>query len=126
MASHGVILKSMVEQSATIDRVFQALADPHRRDLLERLGHDEATVSELAEPLEISLQAVLQHVQVLEVAGLLATEKRGRVRYCRVVPAGLSAAERWIAQRKRDWETRLDRLEAFLAESTDDESSAHD
>ena len=107
----------MVKQSVRVDRVFHALADPTRRDLVERLSHGPATVSELAEPLDMTLPAVFQHLQVLEASGLVDSEKVGRVRTCRIEPAALRSAEQWINQRRTDWERRLDRLGEYLAEN---------
>jgi DNA-binding transcriptional ArsR family regulator len=109
-------LKLMLNQSTVIDRVFQALADPSRRGMVDRLCQGPASVSELAEPLSMSLAGVVQHLQVLEVSGLIRSEKVGRVRTCRIEPVALGAAERWIAQRRSMWESRLDRLGALLDE----------
>ena len=100
-----------------VDRVFQALGDPTRRTILDRLSRGAVSVSSLAEPLEMSLAAVVQHVQVLEESGLVRTEKVGRVRTCRIEPGGLSAAERWLSDRRLEWERRLDRLGEFLKEN---------
>lgn len=100
---------------AAVDRVFHALGDPTRRALVERLSQGPATVTDLAKPLAISLAAVVQHLHVLEHSGLVRTEKVGRVRTCRVEPAGLSVAERWIGERRSLWERRLDRLGDLLA-----------
>ena len=97
-----------------LDRIFQALADPSRRDIVERLTRGPASVSSLAEPLAMSLPAVMQHLQVLEACGLVRSEKVGRVRTCQVNPAMLSQAERWVAERRAMWERNLDRLGAFL------------
>jgi DNA-binding transcriptional ArsR family regulator len=108
------ILKWMLERSATIDRVFHALADSTRCALLLQLSRGPASVSELARPLPISLAAVVQHVQVLESSGLIATRKRGRVRTCRLNPDALLEAERWLARRRALWEGRLDRLDALV------------
>ena len=98
----------------SIDRVFAALSDSTRRGLLERLSRGPASVSALAEPLGITLAAVSQHVQVLEAAGVVRTEKVGRVRTCRLEPAGLRVAERWISERRLAIESRFDRLDALL------------
>jgi DNA-binding transcriptional ArsR family regulator len=105
----------MLNQTAALDRVFQALADPARRIMVERLARGPASVSELAQPLEMSLPAVLQHLQVLEASGLVRSEKTGRVRTCRIDPAALRTAETWIARRRAGWERRLDRLGDYLA-----------
>jgi len=104
------------QQAAALDRLFKALADPSRRVMVERLARGPASVSELARPLAMSLPAVVQHLQVLEASGLVRSEKTGRVRTCRMEPAALQAAERWIAERRATWERRLDRLGDFLAE----------
>jgi DNA-binding transcriptional ArsR family regulator len=109
-------LKHVLNQSAPLDRVFQALADPSRRLMVERLTHGPASVSELGRPLDMSLAAVVQHVQVLEASGLLRSEKVGRVRTCTIDPDALRSAERWITERRTQWEHRLDRLGGFLAE----------
>jgi DNA-binding transcriptional ArsR family regulator len=109
--------------SAPLDAVFHALADPSRRAMVERLSRGPASVSELARPLEMSLPAVVQHLQVLEGSGLIRSEKVGRVRTCQVEPAALSAAEGWIAERKSTWERRLDRLGDVLAEQSDERTS---
>jgi len=101
---------------AGLDRVFQALADPSRRDIVERLSRGSATVSELAKPLAMSLPAVVQHLHVLEASGLIASQKVGRVRTCRIEPTALDSAQNWITARKQTWERRLDRLGDFLAE----------
>jgi DNA-binding transcriptional ArsR family regulator len=109
----------MLNQGATLDRVFQALADPSRRSMMERLGRGPASVSELAKPLEMSLAAVLQHVQVLEASGLVRSQKVGRTRTCSIDPATLRSAEDWISERRVNWERRLDRLGGYLAATAD-------
>jgi DNA-binding transcriptional ArsR family regulator len=103
-----------------LDLVFQALADPSRRTMVERLSRGPLSVSDLAQPLDMSLPAVLQHLQVLETSGLVRSEKTGRVRMCRVEPKALECAEGWFAKRRASWERRFDRLEAFLAEEGED------
>jgi DNA-binding transcriptional ArsR family regulator len=110
----------MLNQTADLDRVFQALADPGRRLMVERLSRGPASVSELASPLRISLAAVVQHVQVLEASGLVWSQKIGRTRTCTINPAALRSAERWITERRSLWERRLDRLGDFLSDSDDD------
>jgi DNA-binding transcriptional ArsR family regulator len=100
-----------------VDRVFQALADPSRRLMVERLSRGPASVSELARPLPMSLPAVVQHLQVLETSGLVRSEKIGRVRTCRIEPAALRPVEQWINARRSNWERRLDRLGDYLGES---------
>jgi DNA-binding transcriptional ArsR family regulator len=99
-----------------LDLVFQALADPSRRMMVERLSRGPASVSDLAQPLDMSLPAVMQHLQVLETSGLVRSEKVGRVRTCRIEPKVLTTAEGWFAKRRAGWERRFDRLEALLAE----------
>ena len=107
----------MVHYPLSIDTVFHALADPTRRRMVERLGDGPASVTTLAEPLPMTLAAVVQHVQVLERSGLVVTEKHGRVRTCRLEPGRLEALEEWITARRRTWDRRLDRLgESLLAE----------
>jgi DNA-binding transcriptional ArsR family regulator len=108
----AVILKQVLNHS--LDRVYAALADGSRRQMVDRLSHGPATVKELAEPLTMSLPAVLQHLRVLEASGLVRSEKAGRVRTCRLEPAVLTAAEQWIADRRAGWSSRLDRLDAYL------------
>lgn len=105
----------MLNQSAALDLTFQALADPTRRIMVERLARGPASVSELAKPLAMSLPAVLQHLQVLEANGLVRSEKVGRVRTCRIEPKALRTAEQWIAARRTMWERRFDRLGDYLA-----------
>ena len=94
----------------TLDRTFRALADPTRRTIVARLSRGPASVSELAEPLAMSLPAVVQHLDVLQRSGLVRSEKVGRVRTCRLDPAPLRDVEHWIGRHRADWERRLDRL----------------
>src|SRR5271157_5466363 len=115
----------MLNQSAALDRAFQALADPTRRAIVERLAREPASVSALARPLAMSLPAVMQHLAVLEASGLVRSEKAGRVRTCRVEPEALSLAEQWINDRRREWESRLDRLGDYLA-TLPQEGETHD
>jgi DNA-binding transcriptional ArsR family regulator len=111
----------MLNQGATLDRVFQALADPSRRAMIERLSRGPASVSELARPLDMTLAGVVQHLQVLEASGLVRSEKVGRVRTCRIEPSALTSAEQWIGERRTSWERCLDRLGDFLSESESDQ-----
>lgn len=106
----------MLNQDAALDRVFHALADPSRRAMVDRLTRGPASVSELAEPFDMTLAAVVQHLKVLEDSGVVRTEKVGRVRTCRIEPAALTSAEQWISKRKALWERRLDRLAEVLSE----------
>src|SRR6201995_4058299 len=96
-----------------LDATFQALADPTRRAMVDRLSRGPASVSELAQPLAMSLPAVVQHLQVLEASGLIRTEKVGRVRTCTLDAGALSQAEHWIHERRTTWKRRLDRLGDF-------------
>jgi DNA-binding transcriptional ArsR family regulator len=105
----------MLNQSPALNHVFHALADPARRSMVERLSRGPASVTELAQPLAMSLPAVVQHLQVLEGSGLIRSEKVGRVRTCRIEAAALRGAERWISERRTCWEQRLDRLGEYLA-----------
>ena len=104
----------MLNYLAPLDLTFQALADPARRAIVERLTRGPASVSDLARPLPMSLPAVMLHLKVLEESGLVKSEKVGRVRTCRIQAQALSQAERWIAERRQMWEQNLDRLGAFL------------
>lgn len=106
MPSHKVI----------VDRVFHALGDPTRRAIMEKLSDRPQSVSRLAAPLDITLAAVVQHLQVLEDCGLVRTEKVGRTRTCHLEPGGLSVIEQWIDARRSTWERRLDRLGDLFAE----------
>ncbi len=101
-----------------VARVFHALGDPTRRAMLERLSSGPMSVSLLAEPFDMSLAAVVQHLQILQRAGLVKTEKVGRVRSCRVEASGLRAAEEWLRALRPEWDRKLDRLELFLDKSS--------
>lgn len=103
--------------------MFQALSDPSRRAMVDRLCRGPASVSELAQPLAMSLPAVVQHLQVLEASGLVRTEKLGRVRTCHIEPRALRAAEQWVNERRTSWERNLDRLGQYLAEQEQQENS---
>jgi DNA-binding transcriptional ArsR family regulator len=109
----------MLNQSAPLDQVFRALADPTRRTMVERLSRGPASVTELAGPLAMTLPAVVHHLQVLETSGLVRSEKVGRVRTCRIEPGALRVAEQWIAERRSSWERRLNRLGDYLAQHAD-------
>jgi DNA-binding transcriptional ArsR family regulator len=102
-------------RAVDVNRVFHALGDATRRQMIERLGAEPVSVSELAKPLGISLAAVVQHLQVLEECALVRTEKVGRTRMCRVEPAGLAVVEKWIRDRRSSWERKFDRLGELLA-----------
>jgi len=111
----------MLHQSAQLDLMYQALADPGRRLMVDRLSRGPASVSELAKPLDMSLSAVVQHLAILEESGLVTSQKVGRVRTCRIEPKALKTAEQWIAERRSLWERRLDRLGQYLAEQSEDQ-----
>jgi DNA-binding transcriptional ArsR family regulator len=115
----------MLNYSPGLDRLFHALSDPARRDMVEQLSRGPVSVSDLARPLPMSLPAAMQHLQVLEGAGLVRTEKKGRVRMCSIETAALSQMEQWIIGRKLEWERRLDRLGDYL-ETLKDEGEDHD
>jgi DNA-binding transcriptional ArsR family regulator len=100
----------MPTDAAVLDRVFHALADPSRRSIVVQLGNGPASVSDLAAPLEMSLPAVVQHLDVLQKSGIVSSQKVGRVRTCSLEPEPMAEVERWIAEHRRIWEDRLDRL----------------
>src|SRR5215471_2436365 len=98
--------------SSHLDHVFGALADPTRRAILARLG--EGSVGELAQPFAMALPSLMKHIRVLEAGGLVESQKSGRVRTCRLKPAAMTHAERWLVKQRAVWEARLDRLEAYV------------
>ena len=98
----------------SLDLAFQALSDATRREMVSRLAEGPLSVSALAKPLPMSLPAVLQHLSVLEGAGLVVSEKSGRVRTCRLETAAIARAEQWLSAQRGEWERRLDRLGAYL------------
>ncbi len=104
----------MPNRSDRVDEVFKALADPTRRRVIERLVSGPASTSDLAEPFDMALPSFLQHLKVLENAGLVTSEKSGRTRTYQLSPPGLDAAQGWLADQRRVWEQRLDQLEQFL------------
>jgi DNA-binding transcriptional ArsR family regulator len=104
----------MVQYSSNLDSTLSALSDPTRRAILERLRLDSATISELASAAGISLTGLKKHVGVLEEAGLVSTEKRGRTRHCRLGPQRLEDASRWIEEYRRGWEQRFERMEEII------------
>jgi DNA-binding transcriptional ArsR family regulator len=99
---------------AQLDAVFSALAHPARRAVLARLGEGEATVGELAQPLDMSLPAVTKHLKVLEKAKLISRSKNAQWRPCRLEEAPLNTASRWIEEQRKVWKSRLDRLDSYL------------
>ena len=112
----------MVQYQQQLDQAFGALADPTRRGILERLGRGRATISELAEPFGISLTGLKKHVQVLEDADLVRTEKMGRTRWCSLGPQDLAEVQRWILGYRLMLDERLDRLGELL-ERTEGENA---
>lgn len=106
----------MLNYQPSLLRVFHALADPTRLAIVERLSRGGISVSEIAEPLNMTLAAVVQHIQVLEQSGVISTRKQGRVRTCQLEPRALDIVDRWIAQRRSMWERNLDRLGEVLSE----------
>lgn len=111
----------MPQTVINLDLTFQALADPTRRSIVERLSRGQASVSELAQPYGMSLPAIIQHLAMLEESGLVRSEKVGRVRTCRIEPAAFSLAEQWFDQRRVEWRLRLDRLGEHLKRFPDGE-----
>jgi DNA-binding transcriptional ArsR family regulator len=109
------MVKQRLPERPAVDIVFHALSDANRRAMIDRLLDGPASVSELAQPLSISLPAVVQHLHVLEGSGVVRSHKVGRVRTCEIEPQALSTAEHWISDRRALWEGRLDRLGGFLA-----------
>jgi DNA-binding transcriptional ArsR family regulator len=104
----------MVNDQISVDNAFRALADPTRRAIVNQLSRGAAPVSALVKPLGITLAAVVQHIQTLEECGVIRTQKTGRVRTCRVRPEALAVVEQWLASRRSEWESHLDRLGALL------------
>lgn len=116
------MLNHMVKYStSSLDATFSALADPTRRTILARLTRGEASVTELAEPFDVSLPAISKHLRVLERAGLLIAQKDGRVRRCRLAAEPMRAAAEWITAYRHFWEERLDALAEYLYESTEED-----
>ncbi len=115
------IVKYVLDRLDALDRAFHALSDPSRRQMIDRLAQGPASVSELARPLQMTLAAVVQHVQVLESSGLIESRKTGRVRMCSINQDALRSTEQWLTDRRTVWQRRLDRLGAVL-----DEQAPHD
>ncbi len=114
------MLKCMLNQTSSLDLMFQALSDPTRRGIVDRLSKGPASVSELAQPFSMSLPAVVQHLQVLEQSGLVKTRKEGRVRTCTIDTEAMSQAEKWLNERRLAWNRRLDRLDVLFASGEDE------
>lgn len=111
----------MANHSDDLDEVFAALADPTRREVLRRLGRGPASVGELARPFAMTLPSFVKHVRMLEASGLIRTVKRGRVRTCALNRERLSVVDGWLAEQRRIWTDRTDRLEEFV--TSQEESS---
>ncbi|MBX9741196.1 MAG: metalloregulator ArsR/SmtB family transcription factor [Beijerinckiaceae bacterium] len=109
-------------QAQRLDLAFHALSDPGRRAMVERLSMGAASVSDLAKPLPMTLSAVVQHLKILEEAGLVKTQKIGRVRTCTLDIAVMTQVESWIAERKRFWEQQYDQLAAYLDATAQEEN----
>ncbi len=116
----------MAKYEANLSRIFHALGDPTRRTFLLRLGQGVVPVSALAATTGLALPTVLRHLEVLEEAGLIQTEKQGRTRLCRAVPTALHAVDDWLLAARAEWEARTDRLEAFLEKLEDDHDPESD
>jgi DNA-binding transcriptional ArsR family regulator len=116
------MVRQMPNQTAGLDRVFQALADPTRRAVLERLSRGPAATSQLAAPFDMALPSFTQHLGVLEESGLVRSKKRGRVRTYQLAPKRLEQAEHWLEKQRCVWQRRLDQLDAFLAADEDKEN----
>jgi DNA-binding transcriptional ArsR family regulator len=115
------MVRQMPNQSPALDRVFQALADPTRRAVLERLSRGPAATSELAEPFDMALPSFTQHLGVLEESGLVRSKKQGRVRTYQLAPRRLEQAEHWLEKQRCMWQRRLDQLDEFLAQDKENE-----
>jgi DNA-binding transcriptional ArsR family regulator len=111
------MLKQNEASEYAVELIFGALSDPTRRLIVERLSRGPASVSELAQPFEMSLPAVVQHLHVLEHSGLVRSEKVGRIRTCSIHARAMRAAEQWISERRTFWEQNLDRLGTYLSEN---------
>ncbi|QPF94497.1 ArsR/SmtB family transcription factor [Bradyrhizobium commune] len=114
----------MANQQSRLDQVFAALADPTRRAIVMRLCAGEASVGELADPFDMALPSFMKHIHVLELSGLVESEKSGRVRTCRLAPDALLGAEDWFQQQRAVWEARLDRFEAYVMKLKQERAAA--
>ncbi|MYM28136.1 metalloregulator ArsR/SmtB family transcription factor [Duganella sp. CY15W] len=114
MENYRDIVRHMGNYSASLDDMFHALADPTRRSVIARLGLGSASIKELAEPFGLGLPSFLKHIKVLESCGLIASEKTGRVRTCKLNRENLAAAEQWFEQQRVTWQSRYDNLDNLL------------
>lgn len=113
----------MAQYAATLDGVFQALADPTRRAVLVRLGSGPASVGELAAPFDMALPSFMKHIRYLEQTGWITTQKRGRVRTCTLERATYAVVDTWLSEQRRIWEDRTDRLEQFVLSTQDHDTN---
>ncbi len=114
MVNYPDTVLHMENYSASLNNVFHALADPTRRSVIARLGSGSASIKELAEPFGLGLPSFLKHIKVLENSGLIASEKVGRVRTCKLKRANLIAAQKWFDEQRAGWESRYDNLDNLL------------
>jgi DNA-binding transcriptional ArsR family regulator len=114
----------MAHYSERLDGIFQALSDPTRRAVLQRLSRGPASITELAEPFDMALPSFMKHIRLLEDSGWILTRKEGRVRTCGIDKKSLAAAEGWLAAQRALWEARTDRLEQFVASARKKEKSS--
>lgn len=119
----SAIVSSVANQSLQLDHVFGALSDATRRAIVMRLCEGEASVGELAEPFEMALPSLMKHIRVLEISGLVASEKNGRVRTCSLQTEALATLEVWLAAQREIWEQRLDRMEMYVEKLKKEEKS---
>lgn len=113
----------MENYSDQLDDLFQSLADPTRRAVLGRLGTGPASISDLAAPFDMALPSFMKHIRFLEEAGLIRTEKEGRVRTCSLQRARFAMIEGWLSEQRAIWDGRTDRLEQFVLAKQDREKS---
>jgi DNA-binding transcriptional ArsR family regulator len=118
------MVKYVLDRSDALDRAFHALSDPSRRQMIDRLAQGPTSVSELARPLQMTLAAVVQHVQVLESSGLIESRKTGRVRTCSINQDALRSTEQWLTDRRTVWQRRLDRLGMVLDEQAPQDTTS--
>jgi DNA-binding transcriptional ArsR family regulator len=111
----------MAQYSAQLDGVFVALADQTRRAVIRRLGRGPASVGDLAREFPMALPSFMKHVRMLEGNGLIRTVKSGRVRTCTLNPERLALIDDWLAEQRRIWQERTDRLERFVTDSMEDQ-----
>lgn len=116
------MILSLMEHYAELNGLFQALADPTRRAVLQRLGEGPASVTELARPFDMALPSFMKHIRLLESSGWISTRKQGRVRHCALQERPLAQLEGWLAVQRALWEARTDRLERFVMAAQEEET----